>query len=213
MDLATFPPLPNSSSAENGTAPTSAPPTTSLSHASTEDGPKTLSDIVRGGSRVGGKETGSGGASSASSAVASTVVERSIASATAKYSQAQSPTVSSCQESAAPHNVNSDPATPTSRSDLPAATITSAGGGGGASVTVVTTSRPLTASSVVASGGGGASHQGLSNHIGNRSVAPAAARKHDPKVSVCMCVHACAYLHAVCRFQVKIRSTTMATIR
>ena len=191
MDLATFPPLPNSSSAENGTAPTSAPPTTSHSHASTEDGPKTLSDIVRGGSRIGGKEAGIGATSSASSAVASTVVEKSIASATAKLSQAQSPTVSSCQDSApqSQHNVNSDPATPTSRPDLQAATITSASAGGGASVTVVTTSRPLTASSVVASGGGASQQGTLSNHIGNRAAgAPTSARKHDPKVSVCMCV-------------------------
>lgn len=174
LDLATahFPPLPNSSSSENGTAPSSAPPTTSHSHTSTEDGPKTLSDIVKGSlTKEMGPNLTISPAPSSAVAVASSVVEKSIASATAKLSQ--TPAVSSSFATAIttpPTNsqdstprttsqpsVNSDPSPQVTRVDVqtraPGAAVTetcSVGGG----ATVVTATRTVTISSVVASGGG-----------------------------------------------------------
>lgn len=194
LDLATahFPPLPNSSSSENG-----ATPITSHSHTSTEDGPKTLSDIVRGGGRAQPKEVcGPAPISTPSPAVvASNMVEKSIASASAKVSQTpvapnshgpQNPPESSSQPTA-----NSDPSPQASRADGHVKAGASSGsdvssGGGVSTVTTVSASRPITASSVVSSGGGFTTVGGSGNRAPPPPPAPAFTRsqKGDPKVSL-----------------------------
>ena len=197
LDLATahFPPLPTSSSSENGTTPSSAPPITSHSHTSIEDGPKTLSDIVRGSSA---RPISSGGNSAPSTlsggpSLASSVVEKSLASAAAKVSATPGSTSPPQDTPPQPSVMNSDPA-PSEGSG--------GGGDGGSAVVVVSApppppaSRVVTASSVVAGGvAGGASsgHQGSSSK-GNRAPppppAPAAGKpsKGDSKVQAkCYC--------------------------
>ena len=108
LDLATahFPPLPTSGS-ENpmSLSSTTTPSSSTHSHmTSNEDGPKTLSDIVKGGSRptvstlpqqqpavVSVVSPVNGGLHAA---IASRVVERTIASATAKLATSQQPLAS-----------------------------------------------------------------------------------------------------------------------
>lgn len=200
LDLATahFPPLPNSSSSENGTGPSSAPPITSHSHTSTEDGPKTLSDIVRGGGRAQAKEASGPAPNSTPSpaAVASNVVEKSIASASAKVSQPTSLPNShgpqSPLDSGSQPTTNSDPSPQASRADsqqkLGVASGSEVSSGRGVStITTVTSSRPITASSVVSSGGGGGGFTTVGG-TGNRAPPPPPApafsrnQKTDTKV-------------------------------
>lgn len=196
LDLATahFPPLPNSSSSDGGAPPTSAPPITSHSHTSTEDGPKTLSDIVRGGSRSQTKEITAGPAPNPTpspAVVASNMVEKTIASASAKVSQTTSGpsslSLQTPQESASPTTVNSDPSPQTSPADGQPKIVHSGSdvSGGGSAVTTVT-SRTVTASSVVSSGGGGFAHQTAGSRAPPPPPAPVFTRnqKSDPnKVS------------------------------
>lgn len=198
LDLATanFPPLPNSSSSENGATPSSAPPITSHSHTSAEDGPKTLSDIVRGGGgRTQAKEAS--GPAPSPAMVASSMVEKSIASASAKVYQA--PTSNAPQnlsESSSRPTVNSDPSQASRADSQPKVGAVSSGsdvssGGGVSTVTTVTASRPMTASSVVSSGGGGGGG-GFTTVGGSGSRAPppppapafTRSQKSDPKVSL-----------------------------
>ena len=203
LDLATahFPPLPNSSSSDNGTTPSSAPPITSHGHTSTEDGPKTLSDIVRGGGRAQAKEAGGPTPNSVPSpaAVASNVVEKSIASASAKVSQTPSlPNSHGSQsppDSGSQPTTNSDPSPQASRPDsqqqklgVASGSDVSSGRGVSTTVTTVTSSRPITASSVVSSGGGGGGFTTVGGS-GNRAPPPPPApafsksQKTDTKVS------------------------------
>lgn len=125
-----------------------------------EDGPKTLSDIVRGGSRPQAKETSVAGPAPTPAAVASNMVEKTIASASAKVSQTtavpNSPASQTLPESNTPSTTNSDLSPQSCHADHAKGGISSGcdvtSGGGG--VTTVTTSRPvITASSVVSSGG------------------------------------------------------------
>ncbi len=190
LDLATahFPPLPTSSSSENGTAPSSAPPTTSLEAV---DSPKTLSDIVRGNTRPIAKESPGNPTPSGSvgghTAVASSVVEKSLAFAAAKVSGgAVGPTPS---DTPPQQPVNSDPM---------AASSEGGDGGGGdgpggvaAPPTAPQAPRVMTASSVVASGGPGPSshhHHPHHQNTGNSSTGsrappppPAPAANKVPK--------------------------------
>ena len=224
LDLATahFPPLPTSTSSESGTTPLPTLPTTSHTHMSTEDGQKTLSDIVKGNTRPLTKETNNTSTGQPLApvisptnhvAVASSVVESSIASAAAKLGSSSNTTQSTSsnsstgnssqpQEGSPTHTSATSPLqlSPDSSKQNSVASYSLIGKGSSNEQTPESSSVPptgtgpragVTASSIVASGGGGGpSHHQNAAAVASRPPLPSQNKlqKNDSKVSIMLSI-------------------------